>query len=291
MKANDATMMKTTIKALLIAGAFYIGACGPAPTGPASAQTSSNSLFASAPDQRWFLPDGLREISALAVAPNGRLFAVDDERAVIYELDADQGGLMKTFTIGAPLTGDFEGLAITSAGEFWMTTSQGALFRFREGEDGQRVEFQAFDAGLADTCEIEGLAFHAPDQSLILACKENQARDMRDTIALYAWREGAPATLWRTLPERDVANAAGVRHFRPSSLDFDARSGHLLMLSAFDGALAELSPEGVLISARALARVHNQAEGVAVLPNGALVISDEGGRARGRALLSRYPRQ
>lgn len=291
MKANDATMMKTTIKALLIAGAFYIGACGPTPAIPASAQTSSNSLFASAPDQRWFLPDGLREISALAVAPNGRLFAVDDERALIYELDADQGGLMKTFAVGAPLTGDFEGLAITPTGDFWMTTSQGALFRFREGEAGQRVEFEAFDAGLADTCEIEGLAYLASEQSLILACKQNQARDMRDVIALYAWREGGPATLWRTLPERDVATAAGVRRFRPSSLDFDTRTGRLLMLSADNGALAELSPDGELITAHALAPVHNQAEGVAVLPNGALVIGDEGGRARGRALLSRYPRR
>lgn len=290
MKANDPTMMKTTIRALLIAGAFYIGACGPTRTNPASAQTSSNSSFADAPDQRWFLPEGLREISALAVAPSGRLFAVDDERALVYELDANRGGLMKTFTVGAPLTGDFEGLAITPTGDFWATTSQGALFRFREGEDGQRVEFQAFDAGLADTCEIEGLAYLPSEQSLILACKENQARDMRDVIALYAWREGGPAALWRTLPERDVAAAAGVRRFRPSSLDFDQRTGRLLMLSADDGASAELSPDGELIMAHALAPVHNQAEGVAVLPNGALVISDEGGRARGRALLSRYPR-
>lgn len=287
MKASGATAMKT--KALLIVGALCVGACGAPNNSPANAQTQSSSLFANTPDQSWLLPDDIREISALAVAPNGRLFAIDDERAVIYEWDVAQGQLAKTFIVGAPLSGDFEGLAITPAGDFWMVTSQGALFRFREGEAGARVDFQAFDAGVGETCEIEGLAYFAAEQSLILACKENHAPAMRDVIALYAWREDAPAALWRRLPAREVAAASGVRHFRPSSLDFDARTGRLLLLSAADGALAEFSPDGALVAARALMQTHNQAEGVAVLPSGALVISDEG--RHGRGLLSRYSRR
>ncbi|UPT64668.1 MAG: SdiA-regulated domain-containing protein [Hyphomonadaceae bacterium JAD_PAG50586_4] len=158
--------------------------------------------------------------------------------------------------------------------------------RFREGADGASVTSETFDTGLADTCEIEGLAYLSA-QRLILACKRNLARNMRNTIALYEWRPGQTAQLWRTIPEADLAARAGVEHFRPSSLDIDPATGRLLLLSAFDAALVELSPEGELLSARALGSGHIQAEGIALLADGAVAVADEAGDAR--ALLSRYP--
>ena len=84
-----------------------------------------------------------------------------------------------------------------------------------------------------------------------------------------------------------VASATGERRFRPSSLDVDTRSGRLLLLSAGDAALAELNTQGAVMSARSLEGAHQQPEGVAVLPNGALVIADEAGE-RGSAMLSIY---
>jgi uncharacterized protein YjiK len=96
------------------------------------------------------------------------------------------------------------------------------------------------------------------------------------------------ATPWRALPESEIAVAAGVRSFRPSSIEIDAGTGRIILLSANDNALAELSADGALIAARALSRAHPQPEGVTVLPDGALVIADEAGNAR--PLISRYPR-
>jgi hypothetical protein len=178
-------------------------------------------------------------------------------------------------------------LAITSAGDFWIVTSEGRLLRFRETENGGRAPFEVFDSGLFDTCEVEGLAFLAADESLILACKRNQARDMRDTVSLYSWRPGgAAAAPWVSLPEEQIARMAGVRSFRPSSVDIDPASRRVILLSASDNAVAELSQSGELLTARALGGQHMQAEGVAVV-QGALVIADEG--AGQRALLSRYP--
>lgn len=285
--------MKTTVKVLLAVAALYVGACGQPETAPASAQStavsSAMSLFTAEPDLQWRLPGRLREISGLSVSADGRVFGHDDEHAIVYEIDVARGALVKSFSVGDSMRGDFEGLAITPSGDFWLTTSQGRVFRFREGADGARVEVESFDTGLANVCEIEGLAYLASEQSLILACKQHESRAMRGTLALYIWREGAPATLWRSLPERDVVRAAGVSRFRPSSLEIDSQTGRLLLLSARDPALAELSPDGVLLSARALGEAHTQAEGVTVLPDGAMVIADEGGD--GRALLSRYPRR
>jgi len=161
------------------------------------------------------------------------------------------------------------------------------LYRFNEGADEDHVSSEKFDSGLADIGEVEGLAYLPAEDGLILACKEHHARAMRDTVSLYLWRFSGAATPWRSIPEAEIAAAAGVKRFRPSSIDVDARSGRLLVLSAQKSALAELSADGVLLCARALD--HEQPEGIAVLPDGALVITDEA-EDGGRALLSIYPR-
>lgn len=267
---------------------LLLAAC--AETAPVEAQQApaDGSLFAARSEQQWRLPDQLREISGLAVSSDGRLFAHDDEHAVIYEIDAARGAIVKAFALGdGALTGDFEGLAIAADGVFWMTTSRGELYRFNEGANGATVPFEVFNSGLRDVCEIEGLASLPAEESLILACKRNEARDMRSTVSLYRWGFSGSAEPWRRLPEAEITATAGVENFRPSSLDVDARSGRVLILSANDPALAELDTEGRLLAAHAL-RGHPQPEGVAVLQNGALVISDEGGR--GQAQLSRYAR-
>ena len=272
--------------------ALMLAACAPAPP-PAQAQPQAvgGSLFAAAPAQQWRLPQQLREISGLAVSPDGRLFGHDDEHAVIYEIDAAQGRLVKAFALGdPPLAGDFEGLAIAPDGAFWLTTSSGEIYRFREGADGAHVEFTRFDTGLAEICEVEGLAWLAAEESLILACKRNHARAMRDRVAIYSWASSDGAELWLNLPAADLEQAAGVRRFRPSSLDVDARSGRVMLLSASDAALVELSADGRILSARELEGEHEQPEGAAVLPSGALVIADEAGERAGSGTLSVYPR-
>lgn len=281
-------MTTMTIRPALLALLVLAGCAQPAPSRAQPANAVPGSVFAAAPDAQWRLPERLREISGLASLPDGRLFAHDDEQAVIYEIDVNAGGLVKAFALGAPpQTGDFEGLAISPDGAFWLTDSRGVVYRFREGADGAHVAFERFDTGLGEICEIEGLAYLPAEESLILACKRNHARDMRDTVSLYAWAFSGRAERWRDWPGSAIAAAAGVERFRPSSLDFDTRSGRLVMLSARNAGLVELDADGAILAGRALGAGHPQAEGAAVIPGGALVIADEG--RDGRALLSRYP--
>lgn len=290
---NATTTMTTTKRARALLAAMALVACAQPPASPAQAQTAPpGSLFAAEPEQQWRLPTQLREISGLAVAPDGRVFTHDDERAVIYEIDAVQGRLVKSFGLDDPIeTGDFEGLAITRSGDFYMITSAGILFRFREAANGARAPFETIDTGLGSVCEIEGLAHLQADNSLIVACKRNHDRAMRDEVSLYAFTlsgQSQRATAWLSVPEATLAQAAGVRRFRPSSVDIDPATGRVLLLSASEGAFAELARTGEVLSARALGPGHPQAEGVTVLPDGVLLIADEGGG--GQAVLSRYAR-
>ena len=284
--------MTTTIRAFsTIAAALVLFACMRAPA-PAAEPAPEGSLFAAAPEQQWHLPAKLNEISGLAVSPDRRVFAHDDETAIIYEIDVTAGRLIKNFALGDPIeAGDFEGLAITPDSQFYMITSRGLLYTFREAADGAHTSFETIDTGLHRVCEVEGLAYVAAEDSLIIACKRMNDRAMRNTVSLYAWRPSAPdtpAAPWLALPEANLAARAGVERFRPSSIDLDPVSGRILLLSGNDGALAELDRNGAVLAARALGPRHAQAEGVIVAPDGALIISDEA--SGGQATLSRYAR-
>ncbi len=276
------------IKAL--AAMLVLAACAQ-PQAGATAPPPPGSLFSAVPEQQWRLPQRLAEISGLATHPDGRVFAHDDETGVIYQIDVTAGRLIKNFALGDPIElGDFEGLAITPEGVFYLITSRGLLYRFEEGADGAQVAFETIDTGMHRVCEIEGLAYFAPEESLILACKRMNARPMRDSVRLYSWRPDAPqnpAQEWLALPAADLAQRAGVEHFRPSSVEIDPVSGRILLLSANRGAFVEISREGEILAARALPG-HAQAEGVTISPDGALIISDEA--AGGQAMLSRYAR-
>lgn len=265
--------------------ALTLAACDAPPAREPAARTS---LFADAPAEQWTLPPRLREISGLATTADGRLFAHDDERAIVYQLDIASGQIQKSFSVGEPTEGgDFEGLAITPSGDFFLATSTGAVLRFREAQDGAHAALQRYDTGLRDTCEVEGLAYLTAEESLILACKTNHARDMRDAVAIYAWAVNgrAPARLWRNLP----ADAFGARKLHPSSIEIDLLSGRIVLVAAREAALAELSASGEVLSVRRLGRGHRQTEGSAILADGSLMLADEGGD--GQARLTRYPRR
>lgn len=250
------------------------------------------SLFAPEPVAQWRLPKKLREISGLAITPDGRVMGHDDEVAIIHQIDIESGEVTKRFALGEPVRrGDFEGLAIDGDGDFYLTTSKGRLHRFREGDDRAHVEYETFDTGLRDIGEVEGLAFHEADRCVVLACKTNHTAELKSALALYAWSPrtpSEPAKPWLILPAEPLADAVGARSFHPSSVEIDPVSGRLIVIAARENAMVELDGNGLLLAARGLGRHHRQAEGGTILQDGSLVIADEGRDAR--ATMTRYAR-
>jgi len=242
------------------------------------------SLFAAQPRATWRLPKRLNEISGLAVTSDGRVMGHDDERAVIYELDVASGRVTARIRLGDPvLRDDFEGLAIDGDDRFFLVTSAGRIHLFREGRDLAHVEFEVFDVGLSGTGEIEGAAWDWAGERVIMACKANYSPALQGALALYSWSPGTPdqrARPWLTVPVYKLAAAVGARAFHPSGIEVDQRTGRLVIVAATENAIVELDSRGQLIAARTLGREHRQPEGLAILPDGSLLIVDE---ARGAA--------
>ena len=242
------------------------------------------------PIARWVLPPQLDEISGLALGPNGRLFAVVDETATVFEIDYRRGVILKEFALGEPpVQVDIEGLAIVGE-TFFLVSSGGKLYESAEGADSGSVQYTEYETGLGDLCEVEGLAYRAPDRSLLLACKNPRKKRLKDKVAVYRWPlpEGPLDSMPVLLLDAGPLQAAGdLKDLSPSGMDVDAATGSLIFVAGPERQLFQLTPEGRMEFIRALpGRIHPQPEGVVFGPDGTLIVSDEA--ARGEAAITVY---
>jgi uncharacterized protein YjiK len=240
---------------------------------------------------QWELPQRLREISGLATAPGDRIFAHDDERAVIYEIDPRAGRLIKAFALGdRTAQDDFEGIAVVDD-RLFLVSSNGRLYESSEGEDGERVLFNTYGTGAGRGCEVEGLAFEPVDRTLLLLCKAPRDAALEGFVAIYRWsvddRAMAGDSLLR-IPDAALGESLPDDQFRPSGIERHPHTGNYFIVAAQQEAIAEISPTGDVLGVVTFAPgVHRQAEGLTFTEDGSLFIADEGA-GRG-ARLTRYP--
>ncbi len=264
--------------------------------GPAGERAALDAFdFRSRAAVRVRLPHSLREISGLAVAADGRVFAHGDERGIISEVDYRRGTVVKSFSHGSPAVfGDMEGLAVAD-GRFFLLTSTGRLYETREGEDRATMPYTVFDTGFGAICELEGLAYEPSDQSLIIGCKRPYDPALRGLVTLFRWSiaRRAPATPSRiSIPVAEVVHGMDVKGFHPSAVEREPRTGHYVVVAGPQRAIAEITPAGAVVATRVLShRVHSQPEGITFLGDSAVLIADEGGASRARLTMYRQVRQ
>lgn len=237
--------------------------------------------------QQWKLPKELREISGLALTPDDRLFAVTDERAIVFELDYVDGKIVKAFALGRLIArADFEGIAYLGD-RFYIVTSNGYVYVAQEGGNGERVDFEVYQTGLGEHCEIEGLAADARAGLLLLACKRSRGKDGSGRLSIFAWSpaDGSmPRERQVEIPADEIAARTGKKRVSPSAIVIDPETGSLIGLAGSQRVMFELRPTGELIDAiiLPLADRHRQAEGIEITRHGKLLIADEGGKKKAR---------
>lgn len=233
------------------------------------------------------LPKELAEISGLACSPDGRLFAHNDEVGTIYEIDPAAGSVVKNWRLGPQkVKEDFEGIAFNN-GVFFLTTSNGDIYRFTEGTNGETVSYTTFTSGLSEKNNVEGLCYDAATNALLLACKDDPGDELEDSRAIYrvALPLGSAATeLYLTLSLEDLTSWNSNSEFRPSGIEIHPATQSLYVIAARGNSLAVLTSAGILQSQFDLPKkLHAQPEGISIAPNGTVYIANEG--SGGRALL------
>src|SRR5262249_19779775 len=135
-----------------------------------AAAVSDSTATEDKPIARWMLPNALREISGITLTRDGRLLAHGDENAEISEIDYKRGVINKTFLLGDKvIRDDFEGIT-TVDDRYFMMTSDGKLYEFREGSNKAQVAFAVHDAHLGKECELEGVAYDRAINALVMPC-------------------------------------------------------------------------------------------------------------------------
>lgn len=216
------------------------------------------------------LPKTLHEISGLAPAPGGRLYAVADEVGRVFTLDPKSGGVTPAFEIGQPvIEDDFEGIA-SHAGKVWLTNSDGLLYAV--DPDGN-LPPDIVDTGLGALCEIEGLTYAADPQLLFFACKQPRRKAYEDRLSLFAW---SPAAGRRSNADVVVAlkSLDSGKRLHPSGVT-TLSDGTFLIIAARERRWIHIDTRGLLLSKGKLDKeAHPQAEGIATLAHD-VYIADE----------------
>lgn len=227
-------------------------------------------------DRLWYvdLPGQLDEVSGLAISGGGRLFAHDDERGRVHEIDPATGDVGIRFDLGDPMAlDDFEGIAIVEE-RFFMVSSAGLLYEFREASDREDVEYRVTDTGVGRGCEVEGLEYDPEDDALVLACKTtspSRGSIVLERVSLEGGRRLDPILVERGALDRwDVDT-----EFAPSGV-VRTPIGTFLVLSARDDAIIEVDRTGTVVAAiRLSGGRHPQSEGIVVGPDAVLYVADE----------------
>lgn len=237
------------------------------------------------------LPDPLREASGLAMTEDGRLFCHNDEAGVVYQVDYTNGRIVKRFSLGSGFVGeDFEGIAIVRD-TFYLVTSRGNIFAFREGKDRGRVRFTHYRTGLSPSNDVEGLEFDPETNCLLLACKGSAGDGAVNVKAVYAFSLATKQLLREPrfyLHLDSISATERKRRFAPSGIARHPLSGTFFIVSADGACLIEVGPDGSFLAQAALPRKVNPApEGIVFAPDLSLILCNDG--KKGKGTLTLYP--
>jgi uncharacterized protein YjiK len=229
-----------------------------------------------APVAQWLMPPQLREISGLALTSRGTVFAHDDNAGRVYEIDPKTGIVLKGFSLAGNQKEDFE--AITIAGDdIYLMASDGKLFKFREGADGQQVTFQMFNPHLKKECEFESLTYESDSTRLLMACKRILDKQARQDLVIYRMPLPLNPSTFSILrvPLEEVVGSNKWKNFRASDITIDPNTRNYVLIASHEKGLVVLTPDGTVVRSEPLPGDHRQPEGVAITRDSLLLVSDE----------------
>lgn len=244
------------------------------------------------------LPLALLEISGLSYYPEtNQLLAVNDERGWIFFLNATTGEAEGKETFSG--NGDFEGIEWTGE-KISIVKSNGNIHFF----DMEKMEAKkAIKTDLRPSNDIEGLAFDADNNQLLLACKGNPNLGKSDKYKkvknIYSFdlakNELNPdpfLSIEDDVLENYVKDFAEkndfskkkkkklkgrVNDFSPSGIAIHPKTKDFYMISSHGKLLIIFNKNKELQEVIFLdEKIHRQPEGICFAPNGDLFISNEG---------------
>ena len=156
------------------------------------------------------------------------------------------------------------------------------------------MRYNVYDTGVGPHCETEGLVDGPKDGDFLILCKKPRQNKLKDRLVIFLWSLGDRAPVsspWLNVPLDGLVDPLEQANFHPSAFFWRRDAGRFLIVSAKGHSAIEIDEQGKLIDRVKLDKAeHPQPEGLTLMPDGRLVISDEGARGYGKIEVYDPPR-
>lgn len=259
-------------------------------------QNSSYTYQLKRPDNKYFLPYVLSEISGLTYINSESLLAVDDETGKIFEYSLLKKKIVHSIEFSGP--GDYEGIEIVG-NTIYALESDGDLFVF-DYSGSKKKTARKFENELSRENDTEGLGYDPINNVLLIVCKEKGEVDGNDVKgkAVYSYdmveRKLSDKPLF-TIQTKDLKNfwestktakydAERIK-FKPSAIAFHPIEEKYYVLASVGKLLVVVNRDGSIHATYPISpTILGQPEGLCFAPNGDMYISSEGEGDRGYVL-------
>jgi hypothetical protein len=281
----------------LIGLLIILGSCS---TGVDMPKEKTEAFDFNTPKKKLVLPDILHEISGLVALDSNVAACVQDEQGVVFFLDLHKAEIIDQMEFSGP--GDFEGIAQVGSSLF-MLQSDGILFEWKNFEQREK-EILSYPTPIPAT-NNEGLCYDKNSNRILIGCKSKigKGKEFKNLRAIYAFdldtKELSEKPVFEfdveavkafarekniPLPQREHPKnkeMMDVLKFQISAIAIHPITNDLYILSATDHMLFVCSYEGILQDIKVLdPKTFNKAEGITILENGDMWITNEGQDAK-----------
>lgn len=251
------------------------------------------------PVETFELDNDLEEISGLSLTADGQyLIAIQDEDGTVFFVSKENGEIEREVDFWKD--GDYEGVEVVGD-EIFVVKSSGTLYRIGNATE-THLSVDKYNHVLGNKNDVEGLAYDAANNRLLLACKGDAGdgaeyrfkkaiytfdlTKMRlDSLPVYlisledvqAFLGTSPSIrkLQKLLDNFSVEESEFV--FGPSGIAVHPITGHYYITSSIGKLLMVLDPSGAILHIEKLDDdIHPQPEGICFDPDGTLYIANEG---------------
>lgn len=248
-------------------------------------------------DKLIILPPELREVSGLSIIDSKTLVCIQDEEGIAFVYDLKKQEVIRKIVFAGP--GDYEGIA-PAGNDLYVLRSDGVLFRIHDFQK-EKQQIDSIQTGIPNK-DNEGLCYDKANKRLLIGSKSKIAKgaEYKNLRTIYAFDLTSKTLQKEPLytydiqvvkdfakqnnielpvrPSKKNPNEPGVAlKFQISGIYIHPKSRLLYVLSASDYYLFVFDETGAIKHLEVLDPLKfNKAEGIAVMPNGDLYISNEG---------------
>ena len=250
------------------------------------------------------VPKKLKEISAISFVNDSLVAAVEDEKGVLYFFDLNKQKIVREFSFAED--GDYEDLA-RNGDDMYVVRADGVIYEIANFTS-EHPQVTYYETALKSKHDIEGLAYDAVNNRLLLSVKEknlNKADDEKVVKNIYQFKlkdkkfdkEPAMRIYLKDIEaqfkgdelmeaSKHFLKAAGNKNLndviKPSAMTYHPTNGKLYVLSAINNFVLELNADGSFSKIiRFSGKEFIQPEGLDFNSKAEMFISNEGKNKKG----------